>query len=76
MRSAGWCAFMQAQLEREERQKEYEQKRLERYRWELEHTSSEKCPLCGSVMYKREGKYGEFLGCSKYPNCKGTRKLK
>lgn len=76
MRSAGWCAFMQAQLEREERQKEYEKKRLERYRWELEHTSLEKCPLCGSVMYIREGKYGEFLGCSKYPNCKGTKKIK
>ena len=27
MRSAGWCAYMQSQLEREERQKEYERKR-------------------------------------------------
>ena len=26
MRSAGWCAYMQSQLEREERQKEYERK--------------------------------------------------
>jgi ssDNA-binding Zn-finger/Zn-ribbon topoisomerase 1 len=27
-------------------------------------------------MYIREGKYGKFLCCSNYPNCKGTRKMK
>lgn len=45
MRSAGWCAYMQSQLEREERQKEYERKRAEREAWKIEHMSSEKCPL-------------------------------
>lgn len=76
MKSAGWCAYMQSQLEREERQKEYERKRAEREAWKMEHMSSESCPLCGSTMYIREGKYGKFLGCSNYPNCKGTRKSK
>ena len=78
MRSTGWCAYMQSQLEREERQKEYERKRAEREAWmmDMEHISSESCPLCGSTMYIREGKYGKFLGCSNYPNCKGTRKMK
>lgn len=76
MRSAGWCAYMQSQLEREERQKEYERKRAEREAWTMEHMSSESCPLCGRTMYIREGKYGRFLGCSNYPNCKGTRKIK
>lgn len=33
------------------------------------------CPLCGSPMAKRKGQFGEFYGCSKYPQCKGTRKL-
>ena len=33
------------------------------------------CPLCGSPMAKRKGPYGEFFGCSKYPQCKGVRKL-
>ncbi len=75
MKSAGWCAFMQAQLEREQRQEEYERRQLEREIWKDAHTASEKCPLCGSTMYIREGKYGKFLGCSKYPNCKGTRKM-
>lgn len=76
MRSAGWCAYMQSQLEREERQKEYERKRAERETWKATHTSLEICPLCGSTMYIRKGKYGDFLGCSKYPNCKGTRSAK
>jgi DNA topoisomerase-1 len=29
------------------------------------------CPTCGSPMTLRHGKYGAFLGCSKYPECKG-----
>ncbi len=29
------------------------------------------CPLCGSEMKVRHGKYGTFLGCSRYPDCKG-----
>ena len=33
------------------------------------------CPKCGSELVKREGKYGQFLGCSEYPRCKYTYKL-
>lgn len=29
------------------------------------------CPICSSPMTVRHGKYGAFLGCSKYPDCKG-----
>lgn len=29
------------------------------------------CPICGSPMTVRHGKYGAFLGCSRYPDCKG-----
>ena len=29
-----------------------------------------KCPKCGSEMVKRNGKYGEFLSCSGFPDCK------
>jgi DNA topoisomerase-1 len=29
------------------------------------------CPICGSPMTLRFGKFGPFLGCSKYPECKG-----
>lgn len=34
-----------------------------------------KCPSCGSLMIKRNGPYGEFWGCSKYPNCVTTVSL-
>lgn len=29
------------------------------------------CPVCSSPMALRFGKFGVFLGCSKYPECKG-----
>lgn len=32
------------------------------------------CPKCNGVLIKRSGKYGKFIGCSTYPNCKYTRK--
>ncbi|MFH1830794.1 MAG: type I DNA topoisomerase [Pseudomonadota bacterium] len=37
--------------------------------------TDEKCDLCGSPMIIRRGKYGEFLACSRYPECKGTRSV-
>lgn len=33
------------------------------------------CPICGSPMQFKQGKYGEFLGCSNYPACKHTAKI-
>ncbi|MBW2039115.1 MAG: type I DNA topoisomerase [Deltaproteobacteria bacterium] len=38
-------------------------------------SADERCPLCGSPMLIKEGKYGRFLACSKYPDCKGTKPL-
>ena len=29
-----------------------------------------KCPRCGGDLVLREGKYGQFYGCSHYPKCK------
>jgi DNA topoisomerase I len=29
------------------------------------------CPVCGSKMQIRHGKYGAFLGCTRYPECRG-----
>lgn len=29
------------------------------------------CPICGSEMKVRHGRYGAFLGCTRYPECKG-----
>ena len=32
--------------------------------------TGEKCPLCGSDLVIKEGKYGKFVACSNYPSCK------
>ncbi len=37
--------------------------------------SKEKCPECKSLMVVRLGRYGKFLSCSKFPECKGMRDL-
>ena len=34
--------------------------------------SDQVCPNCGRKMLVREGRWGEFLGCSGYPECKTT----
>lgn len=33
------------------------------------------CPRCGSPLVKRQGKHGEFYGCSSYPKCKFIKKF-
>ena len=32
--------------------------------------TGEDCPICGSPLVVRKGKYGEFVACSNYPTCK------
>jgi len=34
------------------------------------------CDKCGSPMVVKHGKYGPFLACSNYPECKNTRPIK
>ena len=34
-----------------------------------------KCPKCGQLMQKRNGKFGMFWGCGGYPGCKYTKNL-
>lgn len=34
------------------------------------------CPKCGGSLVKRNGRYGEFYGCSNYPKCKYTLNIK
>jgi DNA topoisomerase-1 len=35
----------------------------------------ERCPQCESPMVVKEGRYGKFLACSRYPDCKGTKSI-
>jgi len=40
-----------------------------------ERTSSEVCASCGLPMLVKRGRFGSFLACSGYPECKNTRSL-
>ncbi|MEK7534702.1 MAG: type I DNA topoisomerase [Patescibacteria group bacterium] len=37
--------------------------------------TNEKCPKCGSPLVVRTGRFGKFLACSKFPECKFTKAL-
>jgi DNA topoisomerase-1 len=42
---------------------------LEKHKVEPELTG-ETCPQCGKPLVKRQSRYGEFVGCSGYPQCR------
>ncbi len=50
-----------------------------RRRWRtsrrMEEQTDEVCEKCGSPMVIKWGRYGKFLACSGYPECKNTRQL-
>jgi DNA topoisomerase-1 len=50
-------------------------KRLMRDVKRQEIITDEKCENCGSPMAKKFGRYGEFLACTNYPECKTTRDI-
>ncbi len=41
----------------------------------VEEVSSEKCPVCHNPLLIRYSKYGKFLACSNYPQCRFTKKI-
>jgi len=56
-------------LEKPDPAKEAELKELQ------EKLKDEKCPECGAPMVVKNGRFGEFLACTKYPKCKGTKAI-
>jgi DNA topoisomerase-1 len=40
-----------------------------------EEKTSEKCPVCGSDMIIKLGRFGKFKACSRYPECKHTEAM-
>ena len=38
--------------------------------------TGENCPVCGAPLVYKEGKNGQFIGCSNYPTCKYVQKEK
>lgn len=41
----------------------------------LEETTNEKCEKCSSPMVVKSGRFGKFLACSAYPECKTTKAI-
>jgi DNA topoisomerase-1 len=58
---ADWKLILKEALEEHDAQKEAK-----------EIQTDLKCPLCGAPLELREGKFGRFYGCTRYPQCKGT----
>ena len=57
------------------------EKEIERVDKELEHVeikdevSDVRCEKCGRMMVYKYGKYGKFLACPGYPECKNTKPI-
>jgi len=41
----------------------------------ISQETGEKCEKCSSPMVIKSGRYGKFLACSRYPECKNTKPL-
>ncbi len=52
--------------------KKYEEVKKE----EITETTDEICDKCGRPMVVKRGRFGKFLACSGYPECKNTKNLK
>src|SRR5204863_5601699 len=40
-----------------------------------EQPVDQKCAVCQADMVRKRGRFGEFLACSRYPDCKTTRPI-
>jgi DNA topoisomerase I len=41
----------------------------------VEGAEAEECELCGKPMALKRGRFGQFLGCTGYPECRNIRKI-
>jgi hypothetical protein len=48
----------------------------EKVRKEKEDRQKNVCPTCGGGLSMKKGKFGSFYGCSNFPKCRYTKKLK
>ncbi|MCR5481484.1 MAG: type I DNA topoisomerase [Clostridia bacterium] len=53
---------------------EVAEKEIEKMSLEPEFTG-ENCELCGKPMVIRHGRFGDFIACSGYPECKNTKAI-
>jgi len=48
-------------------------RKLPEVKRELTLETDQKCPQCGKILLDKWGRYGRFLACSGYPQCRYTR---
>jgi DNA topoisomerase-1 len=69
-----WPEFLRAFYDPFERLLEKKDKEITRDDL-IKETTDEKCPKCDGPMQIKLGRYGKFLSCANYPDCKGTRQI-
>ncbi len=42
----------------------------------FEYAENKKCPQCGALMKLKNGQYGKFYGCTNFPQCRYTEKIR
>ena len=64
-------------MTQKERESIFVKELQERYGDQIRQAAFE-CPICGGKLVRRNGKFGEFYGCSNYKEtgCRFTRKAK
>jgi DNA topoisomerase-1 len=50
-------------------------KTLESFKGSMDELTEHKCELCGRPMLKKLGRFGYFLACSGFPECRSTRSI-
>ena len=68
----GWVPFLQDFYDPFEKTLKTADERMERVKV-AEETTDEICSICGRPMVIKWGRYGKFLSCSGYPECKNSK---
>lgn len=43
---------------------------------DYQRENGRRCPICDGMLVERQGPYSRFLGCSRFPDCRYTRKIR
>jgi DNA topoisomerase-1 len=70
-----WRDVLREFYDRFSRRLEEGEKRSDEIIKEVVRADDTECDLCGSPMLVRWNRYGRFLGCSSYPDCRNTRPI-
>jgi DNA topoisomerase-1 len=70
-----WVAVVKEFYDPFKRRLEVAESKSEELKNSLQEETEEICPQCGKPMVVKWGRYGKFLACSGYPECKQTQPL-